>query len=452
MNDLKHFKQWKLAFEEFLKDSDSNRLHASEIAFLLKKIRKEDKALFEQYIKALPEETLGEVLLELPEKAKDEAYEFLSTVDLVHAVEGLESDDAAELVQDIESFDEQTHEAVVSQLDEEDREDIDQILSFDENQAGSWMQTEFFEATLDERVQDSIDRLKALKESDEISNVHQVFIVNEDKRLIASVALEDIILFDFSKTYREQIKEKEFRYVEASMDIDEVAKLFEQYDLSAMPVLDWQGRIIGRITSDDIYDLIEERATEQIYNLAGVDDETEQEEKVVSVAYKRGIWLAINMLTAIGASFVISIFSATIEHVIALAILMPIVASMGGNAGLQALTVMVRRIALGEIDFHNAKEAIYKEVGVVLLNGFTFAVSIGLVTYLWFDSFILSEVIAIAMVLNLLLAGFVGSVVPLSLKRLDIDPAVGSSVILTVTTDVVGFFLFLGLATIMIPH
>lgn len=447
---MKHLSEMQHSLELFLENNQENSLHASEIAFILKKIRKRDHDEFLTTLRKIPQEVLGEVLLELPEKVKDEAIEFLSSHELASAIESLDSDDATNLVKDIDDVDEDKSEEVIGHLDEEDREDIDKLRHYEDDQAGAWMQIELFDATLDETVQHSIDRLKELKASDELENIYQVFIINEQQRLIATVALEDMILFDFSKTYRDLLDTREFRSVEASADIQEVASMFEQFDLSVLPVVDWQGRLVGRITSDDIYDVIEERATEQIYNLAGVDDEMEQEDKAFGVAQKRGVWLGVNLVTAVFASIVISMFESTLAAYIPLAILMPIVASMGGNAGLQALTVMVRRIALGEIDFTNARDAILREVSVVLINGTIFATIIGLVAGIWFHSYILSIVIGCSMIINLFVAGFVGAVVPLLMKRLQIDPAVGSSVILTMTTDIIGFFTFLGLASIFL--
>ena len=259
-----------------------------------------------------------------------------------------------------------------------------------------------------------------------------------------------MILFDFSKTFREQLESKEFRSVEVSSPIEEVASMFEQYDLSVLPVVDRQGHLVGRITSDDIYDVIEDRATEQIYNLAGVNDEVEQDEDLLEVFKKRASWLLINLFTAILASIVIGMFDETLVAFVSLAILMPIVASMGGNAGTQTLTVMVRKMALGDIDVVNAKDAVIKEATVALLNGFIFAVLMGIVAYIWFDVPRLGLVIGLAMIFNLLIAGLFGAFIPLMLKRMNIDPAVGSSVLLTTATDVFGFLSFLGLASLML--
>ena len=438
------------ALELYLNGSDEHELHASEVAYLLKKIYKEEREEFFSSLTRLPQEARGDVLLELPEKLKDEAINFYSTKELAEAVEGLESDDATDLVQDIDEFDEDKSDAVIAQLDDDDREEIEHLLHYEEDQAGAWMQTELFDATLDETIIEARDRLKRLKESDELENVHQVFIINEERRLIATIPLEDVILFDFDKTFRDQLDAKEFRSVEASDDIEDVASMFEQFDLSVLPVVDRQGHLVGRITSDDIYDVIEERATEQIYNLAGVNDDVEQDEELWGIFKNRASWLFVNLITAILASVVIGMFDATLAAFVPLAILMPIVASMGGNAGTQTLTVMVRKMALGDIDVVNARQAVLKEFIVSLLNGLIFAILMGAVAFVWFDIPKLGLVIGLAMVINLLVAGVFGALIPLLLKRMNVDPAVGSTVLLTTATDVFGFLSFLGLASLIL--
>ena len=443
-NEMQH------ALELYLKGSEEHELHASEVAYLLKKIRKESEEDFLDALTRLPQEARGDVILELSEKLKDEAIRHYSTKELAEAVEGLESDDATDLVQDIDEFDEDKSDAVIAQLDDDDREEIEHLLHYEEDQAGAWMQTELFDATLDESIQNAIDRLKSLKELGELENVHQVFIINKERRLIATIPLEDVILFDFAKTFREQLESKEFRSVEVSDDIEEVASMFEQFDLSVLPVVDRQGHLVGRITSDDIYDVIEERATEQIYNLAGVNDDVEQDENLIEVFKNRASWLFINLITAILASIVIGMFDDTLAAFVPLAILMPIVASMGGNAGTQTLTVMVRKMALGDIDVVNARQAVLKEFIISFLNGLIFALLMGVVAYVWFDIPKLGLVIAMAMVINLMIAGAFGALIPLLLKRLNIDPAVGSTVLLTTATDVFGFLSFLGLASLIL--
>ncbi|MEA2112021.1 MAG: magnesium transporter [Campylobacterota bacterium] len=447
---MKHYNELKHAFDLYLEDRTQHALHESEIAYLLKKTRKKDKEKFYKYLNKIPNDILGDVLLELPEKIKDEAIEFLPSNELADVVENLDSDDATDLINDIYDVDEDKREEVYAQLDEEDQEDIDKLRSYSEDQAGAWMQTELFEVTLNETIQTSINRLKELKASDELTNIHQAFIVNDDHRLIAAIALEDLILFDFNKSYKEVITTKELRSVEATDDIEDVATIFEQFDLSVLPVIDYQAKLVGRITSDDIYDVIEERATDQIYNLAGVSDDAEQEDELFGVFKNRAAWLSINLITAIAASIVIALFDETLAAFIPLAILMPIVASMGGNAGTQTLTVIVRQMALGDIDLEHSKEVLKKEILVSLLNGLLFSVIMGTIAYLWFGISQLGVVIALAMIINLLIAGFFGAAIPLLLKRLNIDPAIGSTVLLTTATDVFGFLSFLGLASLIL--
>jgi magnesium transporter len=437
----------------YLHDPEENNIHPSDIAYLLKKIRKkETKEAFLELLGKVPHDVLGDVLLELPEKIKDEAIEALSSEELADAIEHLESDDATDLLQDIDDLDEDKSEAVVACLDEEDRVDINKLRRYNEDQAGAWMQTELFDARLEESVQEAIDRLRRLKGEGKLENIYQLFLVDENNRLLAGISLEDLIIMDFSRRFKDILAEEEYYFlsVEATVEIEEVAKMFEQYDLSVLPVLDWQGKLIGRITSDDIYDVIEEKATEQIFNLAGVNDDAEYEEKLFGVFKKRASWLGLNLITAILASIVIGLFDQTLAAFIPLAILMPIVASMGGNAGTQTLTVMVRQMALGDIDAENAKEAIKKEFLVALFNGMLFAIVIGFVAYFWFKIELLGFVIALAMIFNLLVAGLFGALIPLLLKRLNVDPAVGSTVLLTTATDVLGFFSFLGLASLIL--
>jgi len=432
--------------------SEFEHTHPSEVAKIVKDIyQNEGREKFIEYLRKIPEEYLGEILLELPEHLKDDALEELSVKKLADVVDELDSDDAADLIQDIAELDSEKEKEVLSNLDDEDVEDIKKLQRYDEDVAGSLMQTELFSASLDEKIGDSIKRLKKLKEEG-LDNIYMVFLVDEFGYFIGAIPLEDVITFDFDKTYRDYLKESYKRVIalKATDPVDAVVKNFEDYDLVVMPITDIYGKLIGRITSDDIYDLIEERATEQIYKMAGVDDESEEEREVGAITKKRAIWLGVNLLTAIAASFVIGLFDQTIQAYVALAVLMPIVASMGGNAGTQSLTVMVRQLALEEINWHEAKSAITREVVVSLLNGLIFAFIMGLIAYIWFHDYKLGIVIGAAMIINLLCAGLFGATIPLILKKLGVDPAVASSVLLTTVTDIVGFFAFLGLAKVIL--
>ncbi|UTJ05870.1 magnesium transporter [Arcobacter roscoffensis] len=438
--------------QKLIENFDS--LHPTDIANSLRKIEKDSIDDFFFVLKKVPDELLGEVLLELPDNLRELAYEELSIKKLTDAVEELESDDQTDLILELEEIDEEKAKEIYDGLEEEDQKDIDWLKKYEEDEAGAYMQTELFSASLDETIGDSVKRLKEAKESDELENIHQVFVIDENRILIASILLEDLIIFDFNKTYDEILRTDENKFkpfkVDDHEDIDNVAKQFEQYDLSVVAVTSYQGILMGRITSDDILDVIEENATEQMYQLAGVNDDFEHEDKLSTTAKKRALWLFLNLGTAILASLVIGIFDETIQAYVALAILMPIVASMGGNAGTQTLAVMVRQLALGDIELENAKDAVKKEVVISLINGFLFAVIMGIIAWLWFDTKLLGLVIAMSMVINLFSAGFFGAAIPLVLKRFDIDPAIGSTVLLTTVTDIVGFFSFLMLAKVIL--
>ena len=313
------------------------------------------------------------------------------------------------------------------------------------------MQLEVFTSYEDEVVQDVIKRFARLRKEHELENVQNLFVVDRRDKLLYAVGLDDLLIFNFSKTIKENIEESEESFepkvARDTEDIKEVVHYFEEYDLSVMPILNGDGKLLGRITSDDIYDIINEHATEQMYNLAGVNDEAEEDDDILVAGQKRATWLGINLVTAIIASFVIGMFEQTLQSLVALAVLMPIVASMGGNAGTQTLTVVVRQLALGDISNGDAWRILKKEIFIASMNGLVFAIVMGLIAWYWFDISMLGLVIGLSMVINLLMAGLFGAVVPLGLKMLKIDPAIGSTVILTTVTDVVGFFSFLGLAT-----
>ena len=440
--------------EAYLSGNIDYEISVSDLAKYLKSIKEDDEALFISLLQKFPNDILGDLVLELPEYYLKNIIENIPSERLSEAIEDLESDDATDLIQDIEEIDEDKAEEILSSLDKEDQEEIKRLSRYDDEEAGAYMQTEVFTALYDEKIQSAVDRLRDLKKEGELENVHQVSIVGKFYLLLYSISLEDLITFNFTNNFKQEIEgnEDEYkpRYVRDNENISKVIELFEDYDLSSLPIVDYHGKLLGRITSDDIYDIIQERATDQIYKLAGVDDEIEHEESTFEAGKARVIWLFLNLCTAILGASVIGMFEDVIRSYVALAILMPIVASMGGNAGTQSLTVMVRQLALGDIDRENAKAAIKKELSIAVANGLIFALSIGIIAYIWFNDIRIGIVIAIAMMINLVIAGVVGSLVPLGLKRAGIDPAVGSSVFLTTTTDIVGFFSFLGLASLVL--
>ena len=438
-------------FDKYIKEHNESEMHPAELAKLLKHLNDHD---FSEAIKRVPNDLVGDVALALPDRYFDDVVENLSIDELSHAVSELESDDQLEFMQELEDVDENKASKVFHSLDAEDKHEISELKKYDEEQAGAYMQLEVFTANENEIVQDVIKRFAKLRKANELENVQNLFIVDKHNKLLYTIGLDDLLIFDFSKTIKENkaLSDESFdsKVAVDTEDIKEVVNYFKEYDLSVIPVINKHGVLLGRITSDDIYDIINEHATEQMYNLAGVDDDAEEDEDIIKAGKKRAYWLAINLVTAIAASLVIGMFESTINSMVALAVLMPIVASMGGNAGTQSLTVIVRQLALGEITKGDAFRSIKKEVAISLMNGFIFAILIGIIAWLWFKIPLLGVVIGLSMIINLFMAGFFGAVIPLALKWLKIDPAIGSTVILTTVTDVVGFFSFLGLAKIIL--
>jgi magnesium transporter len=441
MNDL----------EKYLQNHTLEDLHPVEIAKLIKDL---DESSFNAAIQTVPHEILGDVALELPDRYFPELVESFTVQELATAVTELESDDQTDFMQDLEDLDIKVANEVFNQLNNDDQEDILQLKQYQEDEAGAYMQTEVYTAGLDQNVHNVIKDFADLRKKDELENIQYLFVTDENKKLHYGIGLDQLLVFDFDKTLRQNIEESPEKFKPTiSQDyekIEDIVKKFQEYDLGSMPIVDKNGMLLGRITSDDIYDIIDEQATDQMYHLAGIDDEVEEDEDIIKSGKSRAVWLGLNLLTAILASVVISMFEETLQSLVALAILMPIVASMGGNAGTQSLTIVVRQLALGNIVKNDAIRIIKKEVLISVVNGLLFAVIMGIIASIWFDKWMLGIVIALSMIINLLSAGFFGSVVPLVLKKFNIDPAIGSTVILTTITDIVGFMSFLGLATLIL--
>ncbi len=419
-------------------------LHDVELANLLLACHNDDERL--AIIAYIPDEILGNTLLELPEGMQEDLLAVLKPSEIEDVVEHLDSDDAADILQAVHK---NVADEVMELLEPEERRGIEPLLAHDEESAGGLMQAELF------KVRDGWDVQKVLKVlrrfGKEIENLNYVYVVDDDDLLVGVISLH-ALLFAEPETLIGDVTKADFPFASVGQDQEEVAHIFEKYDVLALPVVDEHGKLIGRITADDVIDVIQEEATEDMYRLAALSDQDDLAEPVGITARRRGIWLAVNLITAIAASFVIAQFEATIAQVVALAILMPIVASMGGIAGTQTLTVIVPGIALGRITFANARRALIKEVSVGLVSGLTFAVIIAVVASLWFPQLgmKLGYIIAAAMMINLFVAGLAGAMIPLTLQRLNIDPALASGTILTTVTDVVGFFAFLGLATMFL--
>ena len=434
--------------DETLEDGE---LSAYELAQHLKTLKKHDEELFAQYLEKLDPEILGDVAIELPDHMLKDVIDTLPAEKIVEALEELESDDATDLLQYIEDIDEDKARELFNELDKENQNEILRLRSYDEDRAGAHMQTELFSAHLEEKLGSAVSRLRREKQEGKLENISQLFIIDKDGVLQYAIPLEDLILFDFTKTLKQNIETADIDqykpHVANDMDLmQDVADMVQDYDLNVIAVTSSTGVLLGRITADDIHDYIQESATEQMYNLAGVDDESEEDDTLFKAGRGRAVWLGINLLTALFSSSIIGLFDETIAAYVALAVLMPIVASMGGNTGTQALAVTVRRLALGEIEFKDAKSVLKREVTISLVNGLIFGTIMGVIAAVWFDKGMLGVVIGLSMITNLFFAGFFGTIIPLTLRRFNIDPAVGSAVILTTFTDAIGFFSFLGLA------
>ncbi len=411
-------------------------MHPADVAHLLEQIDARDRRAL---LVAWPGGLEGEILSELDEELREEVIEQLAPAELVEAVRDLESDDVVDLV---EYLDDVQQEAVLDALDASDRVVVEQALTYPEESAGRHMQSELVRAPEHWTVGEAIDYLR----SDVVLPEQFYHIILVDPRLKATgyVTLGRILSHPRDKMLRD-ITEDTFRTFHVEQDVEEVAQAINHYHMITAPVVDDDDRIVGVITIDDAMMFLEEEAEEDILRLAGVG-EGSLSDRVIATTKRRFPWLAVNLVTAIFASLVIALFEETIAGLVALAVLMPIVASMGGNAGTQSLTVAVRAIATRDLTTANVWRVIRREVLVGLINGLIFAVVMGIVGVVWFGSPMLGVVIAVAMVINMVVAGLAGTVIPVLLEKIGIDPALASGAFVTTVTDVVGFFAFLGLA------
>ena len=378
-------------------------------------------------------------LTEVDEAIRLDIVGSLPNAAVADAIQDLDSDDAIYILEDMEKADQ---EEVLDRLPFDDRILLRRALEYPEESAGRRMQTEFIAVPPFWTVGQTIDYMR--EEEDLPNRFHEIFVISPQYELLGYVQLDRLLRTGRSASV-ESIMEDNIHPIEATVDQEEAAHIFQQYDLLSAAVIDNNGRLVGVMTIDDIVDVINEEAEEDIKRLAGVGDE-ELSDTVIDIARSRFLWLLVNLVTAVLASVVIGLFDATIQQMVALAILMPIVASMGGNAGTQTMTVAVRAIATRDMDSYNTKRIIRREIMVGLFNGAAFALLIGIIAAWWFASFDIGIIIGVAMVFNMLCAALAGILIPIMLDRFDLDPAIASSVFVTTVTDVVGFFAFLGLA------
>ncbi|MGH6763174.1 MAG: magnesium transporter [Phyllobacterium sp.] len=411
-------------------------LHESEMGDLLEALQPEQRRAL---ISLLGENFDFAALTEVDEVIRLEIVDALPNEQIAEAVQDLDSDDAVYILEDL---DQEDQDEILSKLPFVERIRLRRSLSYPEETAGRRMQTEFVAVPPFWTVGQTIDYMREDKDLPE--SFLQIFVIDPSFKLLGAVDLFRILRTQRSVKIEEIMHEMRHA-IPATMDQEEAAQIFEQYDLLSAAVVDENERLVGVLTIDDVVDVIQQEAEEDILRMGGVGDE-ELSDSIVSTSRSRAPWLLVNLLTAFLSASVIALFDGTIQQMVALAVLMPIVASMGGNAATQTMTITVRALATRDLDIYNAGRIIRRETTVGLLNGIIFATLIGIVAALWFDNYEVGGIIAAAMVINMLAAALAGIMIPLVLNRFGADPAIASGVFVTMVTDVTGFFAFLGLA------
>ncbi len=416
-------------------------LHAADIADLLEQVGKSERA---ELLQLYSGEIDGEILSELDESIREEVIEALSPSVLADAMRELDTDDVVDILEDLE--DEQ-HGLILDALDDADRVAVEQAMSYPEYSAGRLMQREMVVAPGHWNVGQAIDFMRG--EQALPDQFYHMILVDASMKPEGYVTLGRVLSSHREAMLRD-LQEDSFRTVDATEPEADVAYIFNQYHLISCPVIDDGGRLVGVITIDDAMNVLDEEHEEDMLRLAGVDDEASLSDTVWQATKGRAVWLFVNLLTAILASTVISMFEGTINRMVSLAVLMPIVASMGGNAGTQTMTVAVRALATRDLTARNAWRVIRREAAVGALNGMTFGLIMAVVAGVWFGVPMLAVVIGVAMVLTLIAAAAGGILIPMGLQKLGVDPALASGPFVTTVTDVVGFFAFLSLASWML--
>jgi magnesium transporter len=418
-----------------------NSLHPAEIALLLESLPPAQREIVWELVDP---ELEGEVLVETSDNVRQALIDGMEAEELVAAAAGMEVDDLADLVGDLP-------EAVTRQLlrsmDQQDRERLRTVLSYAPDTAGGLMNTDTVSVRPDVTLEVVQRYLRMRGELPEKTD--RLFVVDRDDRYLGTISLTRLLTEDPQQTVGASL-DSEAPRIDPDMAAREVARLFQDLDLLSAAVVDANGRLLGRITVDDVVDVIREEAEHSVMSMAGLQDEEDIFAGIIPSTRRRLLWLGVNLLTAFIAAAVVKSFESTIEKVAALAALMPIVASMGGIAGTQTVTLLIRGLALGQVQWANARWLLWKEIAVGGLNGLIWAVVIGAITVLWFETWQIAGIIAAATFINLLAAAAVGVLVPLALRRIRIDPALSAGVTLTTFTDCIGFATLLGMGSLFL--
>lgn len=384
----------------------------------------------------------GEVIQYLNEDLQNDILSELNAEQVAELTEGLETDDLADILQQLPR---QVTSQVLQAMGQQDRHRVETVLSYDEDTAGGLMNTDTITVRRNHTVELVLRYLRRHESIPEMTD--NILVVNRDDELLGILPLREVLVSDPNTSVREVMRE-DIEAIPVDMEATQIAQLFEQHDWVSAPVVDNNKKLLGRITIDDVVDVIRDSTEHSLMSMAGLDEEDDTFAPIIKTAKRRALWLGVNLMTAVLASVVIYLFQDTIDQVVYLAVLMPIVANMGGVAGTQTLTLVIRSLALGHITPSNIRWLLTRELGVAVLNGALWAFVISLIAFMWYRDLLLSYIIASAMLINLVTAALAGAYLPLFLKRIKIDPALAGSVALTTVTDSIGFFAFLGLAQI----
>ncbi len=412
-------------------------LHPAEIANLLEALPHSQRIIIWNML----DSDSGEVLLNVGEEVRSGLIRLMDSKALVAATEGLEIDDLADLLADLPYT---VIQQALAGMDYQDRQRLEAVLSYDEDTAGGLMNTDMVTVRHDVTLDVVLRYLRSRGALPD--GTDSLFVVDRYEHYMGALPLTTVLTSDSAMLVRD-VLEDDARAFDARTEATQVAKSFEDLDLVSAAVVDENNKLIGRITVDDVVDVIREEAEHSVFSMAGLSEEEDLFAPVVASTQRRTVWLGVNLLTAFLAAWVISLFQVTLEKIIILAILIPVVASMGGIAGNQTLTLVIRGLALGQIGRSNSKLLLFKELAVGFLNGITWALIVALVVILWFKDVKMGGVIAAATMANLVCAALAGVSIPVILRNLNIDPALAGGVILTTVTDIIGIFAFLGLAT-----
>ncbi len=415
-----------------------NALHPAEIANLLESLPYSQRSIVWNM---LDHDDDGEILLNVGDEVRNGLIKFMDSDALVSATEGLEIDDLADLLADLP--DTVTQQALAG-MDYQDRQRLESVLSYDEDTAGGLMNTDTVTVRRDVTLDVVLRYLRTRGELPPATD--SLFVVDRYDHYIGTLALAKVLTHKPTELVRDVLEDNVEAFA-ANTEASIVAKTFEDLDLVSAAVVDENTKLIGRITVDDVVDVIREEAEHSVFSMAGLSEEEDLFGPVVASTRRRAIWLGVNLLTAFLAAWVISLFQTTLEKIIILAILIPVVASMGGIAGSQTLTLVIRGLALGQVVPSNSRLLLVKELAVGFLNGMAWAIIVAIAVILWFKDFKMGGIIAAAMMANLVCAALAGVSIPIILRKLHIDPALAGGVVLTTITDVIGIFAFLGLAT-----